>query len=105
MPIDAGGQPLDKRNDHAFAWGVTIHGTYTVADVAYMHAYLCAIHLPDPERAYFLAKAIPRGVSGVIDAFERECPDIGVAQVRAVISVGPTTLAWCYATFGIEGTP
>ena len=100
MPIDAGYQPLRKRNPYEhLPLQAIVHGIYTAEDVIYMHAYLLAIPRPAfrPEHGTLPSTAF------IVQEFERIVgPDIGVKQVMALITTTLYTREWARAAFGID---
>lgn len=100
MPIDAGGQPLSKRNPYErLPMQSIIHGIYTAEDVIFMHAYLLGVPGVVFSRQY---GNLP-STSEVVSAFERVVPqDVGIQQVKALVALTHATKQWARASYGID---
>lgn len=100
MPIDAGGQPLHKRNpyEHLPLQSV-VHGVYTAEDVIYMHAYLLGV----PGVAFEPQHWGRVSSRDIVKAFERIVPqDVGIQQVKALIALTNATKQWARGSYGID---
>jgi hypothetical protein len=97
MPIDAGAQPLYKRDPfYPSALQSRVHGLYTAEDTIYMHAYLLGV----PGVVFTLHYPTTRQV---IDAFERATPpDVGIQQIKALITLTHPSKQWARSTFGFD---
>jgi hypothetical protein len=92
MPIDALDILLHKRGVRKPPHLHTIvFGIYTVEDTIYMHAYLLGVHGAMPSTA------------DLVKTFERAAgPDLGIQQVKALITLTHPTKQWARATYGID---
>jgi hypothetical protein len=76
-----------------------IHGIYTAEDVIYMHAYLLGV----PDVAFKPRHGALPGTADVVNAFERVAgPDLGIQQIKALITLTHATKQWARATYGID---
>lgn len=100
MPIDAGAQPLHKRDPfYPTPLQSIVHGIYTAEDVIYMHAYLLGVPGVTFEPQHW-GRVSSRDI---VDAFERVVPqDVGIQQVKALITLTDATKRWANASYGIN---
>jgi hypothetical protein len=100
MPIDAGAQPLHKRDPfYPLPMHQLILGIYTVEDVIYMHAYLLGV----PGVVFKPQHGALPSTADVVNAFERAAgPDLGIQQVKALITLTHPTKQWARASYGID---
>jgi hypothetical protein len=97
VPIDAGAQPLYKRDPfYSPSMQAMVHGLYTAEDTIYMYAYLLGV------QGIVFTLAFPT-VGQVVEAFERATPpDVGIHQIKALITLTHPSRQWARSTYGFD---
>jgi hypothetical protein len=101
MPIDAGSQPMHKRNPDAWALQEVVHGVYTVEDTMHMYQYLFGEHTQAPASVTTDWGATMDTVRALVQLFEAAHPHTSIAHIKALHALGPRAKQWAGRMYGI----